>query len=185
MNQKGINVKLRKKYDKEDSEKRLLKAALDIFSKCGYEGATTRAIALKADVNDSLIQRYFGGKMGLLIALLNSFREQTSQQHLAYKGENIGDEVAHYLRTRYDFVKKHKKLMRVILTQALVSSEFREELAKFHKDGVQIQGWRKDLSKFVGVLSIALNLSTQIIGSLDEEYAEEFIQLAAQLMSKK
>ena len=59
-----------KKRDQKGTKAKLLKAALDIFSKEGYDAATTRSIAKKAGVNESLIHRYFGSKSGLFVALI-------------------------------------------------------------------------------------------------------------------
>ena len=62
-----------KKRDRSASEERLVKAGTEIFSKFGFDGCTTRMIAKKADVNESLIGRYFDGKEGLLLAIIEIF----------------------------------------------------------------------------------------------------------------
>ena len=38
----------KRKYDSEDSRRRLLRAAIDVFSSAGYDAATTRKIAKKS-----------------------------------------------------------------------------------------------------------------------------------------
>jgi AcrR family transcriptional regulator len=48
-----------------DSKERILNAALDAFAENGFDGATTRDIAARADVNLGLIQYYFDGKLKL------------------------------------------------------------------------------------------------------------------------
>ncbi len=55
---------------KKDSKTKLLKAALKEFAKNGFNGATTRDIANKADLNISSIMYYFGGKKALYQAAL-------------------------------------------------------------------------------------------------------------------
>ncbi|MBY0415557.1 MAG: TetR family transcriptional regulator [Bdellovibrionales bacterium] len=59
-----------KQKNREATEERLLLAAEHVFSKYGYNGATTRMIAKKADINMALITRYFDGKYGLLLKIL-------------------------------------------------------------------------------------------------------------------
>lgn len=59
-----------KTKDRANTEARLIEAAEKIFSQVGFEGATTRMIAQEAGTNLSLINRYFDGKYGLLIALV-------------------------------------------------------------------------------------------------------------------
>lgn len=49
----------------QDSKERILAAALEAFSELGFDGATTREIAQRAEVNLGLIQYYFGGKENL------------------------------------------------------------------------------------------------------------------------
>jgi AcrR family transcriptional regulator len=45
-----------------DAPERILRAALQAFSERGFEGATTREIAARADVPLGLLQYHFGGK---------------------------------------------------------------------------------------------------------------------------
>ncbi|MEF2071141.1 CerR family C-terminal domain-containing protein [Consotaella aegiceratis] len=47
---------------------RILAAALDVFGRMGFEGATTRSVANAAGVNLQAISYYFGGKEGLYTA---------------------------------------------------------------------------------------------------------------------
>jgi AcrR family transcriptional regulator len=55
-----------KKRDRVATSERLKKAAVAVFAAHGYDAATTRAVAETAGVSEQLIQRYFGGKAGLL-----------------------------------------------------------------------------------------------------------------------
>lgn len=55
--------------DAERTRRRLLAAALDVFSDKGFAGARVQEIADRAGVNKQLITYYFGGKDGLYRAL--------------------------------------------------------------------------------------------------------------------
>src|SRR5688572_29714610 len=46
----------------------ILTAAREHFAKSGYQGATIRAIAAAADIDPSMVIRYFGNKEGLFAA---------------------------------------------------------------------------------------------------------------------
>ena len=59
-----------KKRDRAASERALIKAATVLFAAKGFDGTRTLEIAKKAKVNEALITRYFGGKEGLLVAVL-------------------------------------------------------------------------------------------------------------------
>jgi len=65
-----------RRRDKEATKQALLAAALQVFALRGYDAATTREVAQAAGVNEQLIQRYFGGKEGLLLAVIERFGEE-------------------------------------------------------------------------------------------------------------
>ena len=53
----------------DGTRQKLLLAAIDVFGRLGYDGATTRALAEAAGVNLQAIPYYFGGKEGLYRAV--------------------------------------------------------------------------------------------------------------------
>jgi AcrR family transcriptional regulator len=54
----------------EDTYRRILETAIQVFADEGYEGASTRLLAERADVNLPAIQYYFGSKEGLYRAAI-------------------------------------------------------------------------------------------------------------------
>ena len=54
----------------EDTARRILLAAIEVFAEEGYEGASTRSLASRAGVNAPAIQYYFGSKEGLYRAVI-------------------------------------------------------------------------------------------------------------------
>src|SRR5579863_9671866 len=54
----------------EDTARRILLAAIEVFAEEGYEGASTRSLAGRAGVNAPAIQYYFGSKEGLYRAAI-------------------------------------------------------------------------------------------------------------------
>ncbi len=66
----------------EDTRRRILEAALDLFGALGYEGASTRQIAEGAGVNLPAIQYYFGNKEGLYRAVIEDITADTDR-HMA------------------------------------------------------------------------------------------------------
>jgi AcrR family transcriptional regulator len=65
-----------RRRDKEATKAALRAAGLQVFAERGYDAATTREVAQAAGVNEQLIQRYFGGKGGLLLAIIERFGEE-------------------------------------------------------------------------------------------------------------
>jgi TetR/AcrR family transcriptional regulator, regulator of cefoperazone and chloramphenicol sensitivity len=64
----------------EDTRRRILETALQVFAIDGYEGASTRQLAERAGVNLPAIQYYFGSKEGLYRAVIDSIIEHTEVQ---------------------------------------------------------------------------------------------------------
>jgi len=59
----------------EETRRRILKAALEMFGELGYDAASTRQLAERAGVNLPAIQYYFGSKEGLHRAVVDSLIE--------------------------------------------------------------------------------------------------------------
>lgn len=55
----------KKNRDASATANRIILAAQQVFYEKGYDASTTREIAVRADVNINLINRYFGSKLGL------------------------------------------------------------------------------------------------------------------------
>ena len=60
------------KRDKERRRRSLIEAATAVFAEHGYDAATTREVAERAGCSEGLIHRYFGGKHGLLLSIMQS-----------------------------------------------------------------------------------------------------------------
>lgn len=120
-----------RKRDREASEARLLKAAEDVFSKFGFKGATTRMIAKKAGINESLIGRYFDGKMGLLTAIIERYvQAEGSRDTLPYPPqETTVEELLHFARYKFERdSKKNYDFFKIVLSQAIVDPKFAKRL---------------------------------------------------------
>lgn len=118
-----------KKRDRSASEERLLNAGLEIFSKHGFDGATTRMIAKKADVNESLIARYFDGKEGLLVAIIEKFLEEMAHRELPYPAQpTLAAELELYVQDRVKQGCSHEDFAKIIFSQALVNKAFKKKV---------------------------------------------------------
>src|SRR5881628_740871 len=60
----------RGKRDKEQRRQSSIDSATAVFAERGYDCATTREVAERANCAEGLIHRYFNGKRGLLLAIL-------------------------------------------------------------------------------------------------------------------
>lgn len=73
-----------------DARERILEAALAAFAERGFDGATTRDIATRADVNLGLIKYYFDGKLNLWKSAVDRAFERLLQS-LDGDGEIVPD----------------------------------------------------------------------------------------------
>lgn len=65
-----------------DTRERLLKAAIEVFSESGYDGATVRAICRRADVNIALVSYHFGDKLALYRAVIRFVTNSDARMEL-------------------------------------------------------------------------------------------------------
>ncbi|OGR34179.1 MAG: hypothetical protein A2051_01270 [Desulfovibrionales bacterium GWA2_65_9] len=65
----------------EDTKRRLLEAAGEVFSKQGFKAATVRTICRMAHANVAAVHYHFGGKDGLYSALLSEAFENGLMRH--------------------------------------------------------------------------------------------------------
>jgi AcrR family transcriptional regulator len=64
----------------DPTRQKLLKAAIDVFGRRGFQGASTRALAQAAGVNLQAIPYYFGSKEGLYIATAEHIAAMIAQR---------------------------------------------------------------------------------------------------------
>lgn len=57
----------------EETKQRIIQGAAQVFAQKGYDGATTRAIAEAAGVNEVTLFRHFGNKKNIFMAVIEHF----------------------------------------------------------------------------------------------------------------
>jgi AcrR family transcriptional regulator len=63
-----------------ETRERLIEAAIDVFGRHGYEGATTRQIANAADANLAAIVYHFGSKEALYLAVVQHLVDEINER---------------------------------------------------------------------------------------------------------
>ena len=117
-----------------DTRSKLLDAAIRIFAKEGFAGASVRQIAEIAGVNHGSIKYHYSSKTHLwrsAIALLFQQMEEAvfANEHLWEKmspEEQIRDHIASYVR----FNAAHPELLRMVMFESIVRSERFEWLSE-------------------------------------------------------
>ncbi len=122
----------------------LLEAARDLFSAQGYSGTSTREIADRAGVSETLMFRYFGSKVGLfreaLVAPFVEFVEDFNAKWQAGNNASLNDEDLSrlFLGDLFDLFRRNRGLVVMLwaadaqsgseLAEAGVFDEITEEL---------------------------------------------------------
>lgn len=191
-----------KKRDQKSTKAKLLKAALDVFSKEGYDAATTRNIAKKAGVNESLIHRYFESKAGLFMALKDQHREDFIAEFLAKhkESENLQDELVAFLNAKLESSRKNKKFFKLSVSRAILDPKTRDSVQNYAKlkpqafvdrfEKLRRKGQiRKDVNldqvlNVVHMLSFAISLLSEAFECINVDDSEELIETAADILSR-
>lgn len=116
--------------EREETERRLIQAAEQVFSEVGYDAGSTRMIAEKAGINLGLISRYFGNKRGLLIACLENLLQDMSTD-LPYKSsETLEEELDMYIAFSWKEFTNRESLYRILIIQSITDPTLMPELQK-------------------------------------------------------
>jgi TetR/AcrR family transcriptional regulator len=125
-----------------DRKHQLLETALDVFSRKGFEGATTKEIASAAGITEALIFRHFPSKQALYTAVLDY--KLHAHAHSAWLAEveasmDANDDERFFRATAFhilEMFRKDTRFERMILFAALEGHElalshFREHALPF------------------------------------------------------
>lgn len=145
----------------------ILAAAREVLAADGYSGTSTRAVAERAGVQLSLVHYHFGGKRGLLAAVLEYENEQLveRQRELYAKEEPLADK----WRTACAYLREDLRSGYVrILWELWVAGLSDEDLAQRWRDA--FTEWRLLLEEVVAQWSasvgVELPMSPRAIATL-------------------
>ncbi|AWK87366.1 TetR/AcrR family transcriptional regulator [Azospirillum thermophilum] len=120
-----------RKRDREATKGALLDAAKLVFAERGYDAATTREIAGRAGVNEQLIQRYFSGKAGLLLAVVERYgREEGGGCNLPPPDDDLETDLVNYLSFQLTHTWQCRDFTKVVMDRALVDPAVADEMAQ-------------------------------------------------------
>ena len=161
-----------KSKDRLLTEAKLLEAAEVVFSKEGFKGATTRIIAKKACCNLALINRYFEGKYGLFLSLIEKKAEIVKSKDFVYPPQKtLTDELICFGEFYLSNLTSNLNLFKIVTGQFLSDQKF---LKKFRDklpllEGNQVVEERLDEFIKEGLISKKYT-SKQIVADI-ETYA--------------
>jgi AcrR family transcriptional regulator len=112
----------RGKHAKDRRRRALIDAATAVFAEHGYDAATTREVAARAGCSEGLIHRYFGGKRGLLLAMMDSKAAGVAEDFASELPERdtVQAEIEQILLWHLAALRARRDFMRVAVSQASI-----------------------------------------------------------------
>lgn len=124
MNPTAPGSKPVKHRNREESTRRILQAGLEAFSELGYDAATTKLIASRAGLNESLLHRYYKSKNGLLLAIMAQAHKALKEEPLYPAAKTPAAEIYLFLAQTLELELVNEKFLRVVVSRSLVDPEF-------------------------------------------------------------
>lgn len=123
--------------DLPPTAKRILAAAQDILAERGYAELTMTAIAQQSGVNRALVSYYFGGKAGLLAALVDTLFQDPEVGYVeeiraAREGADLTDQFLDWQR-RVSANDRTNRMLYELLPHALRDADVRARFAEEYR----------------------------------------------------
>jgi len=191
------------KRDKDRRQRSLIEAATAVFAEHGYDAATTRAVAERAGCSEGLIHRYFGGKRGLLRAVMESKAAEVLEglRSALPDRDSVEEDIQQVILWPLGVLWAHRDFMRVSLSQAMIDPELGRSVAgsihnqrvsfvlerlQRHRDAGRI---RRDVDLEAVAQAIAgsgfmLGAMGRVVLGMDREYVQRITVAFASLLTR-
>lgn len=105
----------------------ILLAAERVFSRRGYDRATTREIAAEAGISEGSLYRYFANKRAILLALIDRVAASWQQDIERIEAETLEEAIIQLMAHRLRFAREHPTTI-LTLQQAVLDPEVGQHL---------------------------------------------------------
>ncbi|MBZ5571166.1 MAG: TetR/AcrR family transcriptional regulator [Acidobacteriia bacterium] len=199
----ALQVQARRKRDRAGKQQALIQAALRLFATKGYEATTTREIAASANCAEGLIHRYFGGKAGLLPALVEDqiSKEVVDLGHRVQPAPTMEEEFIQLVVWEVERMWENREYLGVFIPRAIVDPSVRnvlhravlsirvEAVAKRlrrYKGGASLsEDELAALSESVGVLGLVFGFMRPMVLGQDRSRAKEMAAITARMLIQR
>ena len=162
------------KRDRKAREAALLGAAARLFARKGYENTRTLEIAREAGVNEALINRYFGGKEGLLMSVLQGTEagDFVRIEGLDPSEPDLKTALRKYFDQGRRIVEERESFMRIAMSRSLFQPELavavREKIIDRQMD-LLVKGLRERMAA-KGVSSEDVEACAMLVGAVNHTF---------------
>ena len=119
----------RGRHDKGGRQRALVAAAISAFAERGFDGSTTREVAERAGCSEGLIHRYFGGKQGLLVAVLEQCADAVLNA-LPATHADLEEDIRAFVLAALDRMWNERDTMRVTVSRSLIDPRIGAEVGR-------------------------------------------------------
>ncbi|ERK56473.1 transcriptional regulator, TetR family [Gemella bergeri ATCC 700627] len=118
-------------------KKKIILAAIDLFSKKGFHGTSTAKIAETAGMSQATLFKYFKTKDDLLNSIISAGFPPILASFVAgiNQEKNLEDMIHLLVFNRFEFMKKNQKLVRIFFQEFIINKEFNSNLKNMIKNG--------------------------------------------------
>ena len=166
-----------------DSRTNLLKAGLELFARNGYKSTSVRLLCEEANTTINMISHHFGGKKGLLEAIIGHYGKDLFHTPLriirepARSKDDFEVRLRLFSRETLQSMLDHKELMTIMYNATELSSvidmkvvhkevfEYQAALIEFIRSGIEFKAVKSDLN--IEMVSAFLwdRMATQVLYS--------------------
>lgn len=123
--------------DMPTGKKKVVLAALELFSKKGFDGTSTQEIAKTSGMSQATIFKYFKTKEDLLEFIITPLMKNIFpvyvndfQKELVAKKGNIEDLVHFVVQNRYHFLVDNREVALIVLSEILTKDKVRDKFVE-------------------------------------------------------
>jgi AcrR family transcriptional regulator len=98
----------------EATRRRIYETAIDLIAERGYEGATLRDVATRADVSPTLLYRYFPNKRAVVLALYDELSEAFATKAATLPAGRWRDRFVRALQWSLEVLGPHRVTLRAL-----------------------------------------------------------------------
>jgi AcrR family transcriptional regulator len=193
----------RGKHDKEARQRALIEAGMEVFADRGYDAATTREVASRAGCSEGLIHRYFNGKRGLMLAVIESRDADVAEDFRTGVPvcDGLAEEVEAILLWHLAMMWERQDFMRVCCSRAIIDPELGlsigaginqqrvrlivERLERYRKAGkVQPDVDLESVGHMLAGIGFASGFFAQIVFEMDRQEVRRSVVEAAKVIAR-
>lgn len=116
-------------------KKQVLKAAINLFSKQGYDGTSTAQIAEASGMSQATIFKYYKSKEDLLLVILKPLIEhllpvygKEFAKKLSQQDQNLDNMIHFIVQDRYSFLVQNKDAVMILISQLLINQQIKDNV---------------------------------------------------------